>query len=353
MRAPLKNLLVCSALALLPLPATAMTSCAIRDFVPDAADLARLDSGAVGEWDRSFDEKYIDVEDVDGNLWSYYALERRPANADKLVVFLHGFLEFANAWEQQLAYFGEDYHVVALDLKGHRYSSSPDTVAEYDFLELAFELRKLINCLGYESASVVGHDFGGGIAWVMGMLHPDVIDGLVILSVPHPYLFGRALLDPYSDQAERSAYIGHAQSYALADNLAFSSIILSDTSIFRSGFYRGKRILRLVNEVWAPLSGWKQMKHYYRAMPYPANPQDYPALLTPFQNNIYTVRRPTLLMWGLDDPYFAPEAYEGVEALVTELQTVTYPQGTHFLHHDATDLNQRLAAFLEEVYDSP
>ncbi len=340
-------------LACLPTAALALGTCAIRDFEPNAADVERLESGNVGAWDQSFDQRQIDVEDVDGNIWSYYALERRPPGATKLVVFLHGFLEFANAWEEQLDYFGNQYHVLALDLKGHRYSSSPDIVEEYDFLEIAYELRKLINCVGYESATVVGHDFGGGIAWVLGMQHPDVIDGLVIISVPHPYLFGRALLNPDSDQAQRSKYVDYAQGYSLADNLAFSSVILSDTSIFKSGFYDGKRIFRLMNEVWFPLSGWKQMKHYYRAMPYPANAQDYPEELTPFQQKIYRVRRPTLLMWGLADKYFAEDAYAGVEQLVPDLETVIYPDGTHFLHHDAQDLNYRIEAFLERVYAQP
>lgn len=183
----------------------------------------------------------------------------------------------------------------------------------------------------------------------MGMLHPDAVDGLVILSVPHPYLFGRALLNPNGDQAQRSRYMDYARGTSLSDQLNFSKIIFSDLSIFNSGFYSGARILRLMLENWVPTSGWKTMKHYYRAMPYPATEQDYPTQLSAFQRKIYSIKRPTLFLWGLADPYFSSDTLNGIEDLVPDLELVTYPQGSHWLHHEATDLNQRIDTFLHRI----
>jgi len=324
-------------------------NCESSPFIAPETDRNRLESGLTGRWVQSIDEKRLTIKDIDGNSWDYYAIEKKPENPQGLVLFLHGFPEFAQAWEQQLEYFGNTHHAVAIDLKGHHYSSSPDNIEEYDFIELAWETRALIRCLGYDTATIVGHDFGGALGWIMGMLHPDAVDGLVILSVPHPYLFGRALLDPNSDQAQRSRYMDYARGTTLSDQLNFSKIIFSDLSIFESGFYSGTRILRLMLENWVPTSRWKTMKHYYRAMPYPANEQDYPVKLTAFQKKIYSVKRPTLFLWGLSDPYFAPETLNGIEELVPDLELIIYPNGTHWLHHEAEDLNLRIDTFLSRI----
>src|SRR5690606_6542204 len=96
----------------------------------------------------------------------------------------------------------------------------------------------------------------------------------------------------------------------LKDQLNFSRIVFSDFSIFKSGFYRGKRLLRLAYENWLPLNRWREMKNYYRAMPIPATEQDYPAQLSPFQHKIYSIKVPTLVLWGMADPYFSPEVLD-------------------------------------------
>lgn len=325
------------------------SSCQQSAFIPTPQDQARLESGLVGNWNQSFTEMTLTIEDIDGNPWDYFAIEKKPQNPAGLILFLHGFPEFAYAWEQQIEYFGNTHHAVAIDLKGHHNSSSPDSIDEYDFIEIAWEIRAVIRCLGYDTATIVGHDFGGSIGWIMGMLHPDAVEGLVIMSVPHPYLFGRALLDPASDQVERSRYVGYAQGTTLSDQLNFSKIIFSDFSIFESGFYSGKRILRLMLENWIPTRRWKTMKHYYRAMPYPANELDFPPQLSAFQKKIYTVKRPTLFLWGLADPYFSQDTLNGIEDLVPDLELVTYPAGTHWLHHEADDLNQRIETFISRI----
>lgn len=328
---------------------TYASTCEETPYSGPIAHQQQLDSGITGQWNSSFDEKLISIQDIDGNTWQYFALEKRPDTAKALLIFLHGFPEFAWAWEEQLDYFGTQYHSIALDLKGHHYSSRPDEIEEYDFIELAWELEAIIDCLGYEKAVIIGHDFGGTLAWMMGMLHPNRVQGLVVLSVPHPYLFGRALLDPQSDQEELSRYIDYARGTTLSDQLSFSKIIFSDFSIFESGFYSGARIFRLMVENWIPTSHWKTMKHYYRAMPYPADEQNYPAQLTQFQKKIYSVKRPTLLLRGLSDPYFSDQAYQGMEELITDLEYITYPNGTHWLHHEAEDLNQRIETFLHRI----
>lgn len=329
----------------------AAPECQLSDADVPSIDQQRLNHGSVGRWDTSLLQQTIGITDIDGNHWEYYSLQKKPDTAQptRLVLFLHGFPEFAAAWEQQLAYFGEQVHAVAIDLKGHHYSSAPDAVDEYNFIELGWETRAIINCLGYRSAVIVGHDFGGGIAWTMGMLHPDIVDGLVILNAPHPYLFGRELLNPDSDQAERIRYMMYARGGSLQDQLNFTKIIFSDFSLFNSGFYRGKRILRLMLENWLPLTRWSSMKAYYRAMPLPATEQDYPAQLSDFQRKIYSIKVPTLVLWGMADPYFAPSILDGLPTLVPDLEVVRYPGASHWINHEADDLNAQIQQFMARL----
>lgn len=325
--------------------------CSTTPYSVPARDQARLDRGTVGEWDNSFQQNLYTIEDIDGHPWNYFALEKKPNNVEpkRLVLFLHGFPEFAWAWERQLSALGNDVHAVAIDLKGHHYSSSPEEIGEYNFLEVAWEMRALIKCLGYEKATIVGHDFGGAIAWTLGMLHPDIVEGLVILNAPHPYLFGRELLNANSSQNELSRYIGYAQGTTLGDNLDFTFFMMHDTTILQNDFYRGRRILRLLDENWLPTSRWKTMKNFYRGMPFPASEADFPATLTDFQRRIYTVRAPTLVLWGMQDRYFTPHLLEGLSELVPHLEVVRYPNATHWIHHEIDDLNSRISAFLSQL----
>lgn len=324
--------------------------CQSTPFPTPARDLARLDRGSVGVWESDFQQEMITIDDIDGNPWQYFTLQKKPDNdaPKSLVLFLHGFPEFAWAWEHQLAVLGDQVHAVAIDLKGHHYSAAPEDVDEYHLLELAWEIRALIRCLGYEKATLVGHDFGGEIAWTMGMLHPDMVEGLVLLNAPHPYLFGRELLNPDSDQRALSRYMGYARGETIKSNLDFAGFILSDTSILKTDFYRGKRILRLMQETWLPLNRWKTMKNYYRAMPFPVSEADFPATLSTFQRKIYRVRVPTLVLWGMSDPYFSPHLLEGMEALVPRLEVVKYPDATHWIHHEIDDLNEQILRFLAQ-----
>ncbi|HET8704770.1 MAG TPA: alpha/beta fold hydrolase, partial [Pseudomonadales bacterium] len=174
--------------------AQASDACNIQPFVTPPRDAEILRSGLVGQWHTDFEQRLISIRDLDQHRLQYYSLEKKPAQSKELIIFLHGFPEFSWAWEKELEYFGQKMHAVALDLKGHHYSSAPDEVTEYDFVKLAWELRQIIHCLGYQNATLVGHDFGGGLAWATAMLYPDAVNALVVLNAPHIYLLGRAFL---------------------------------------------------------------------------------------------------------------------------------------------------------------
>ncbi len=119
------------------------------------------------------------------------------AGEGPLVVLLHGFPEFWFGWRLQIQPIAAaGFRVVAPDTRGYNLSSKPDGVAAYDTAKLAADIRDLVHERGAESALLVGHDWGGSIAWATAMNHPEVVDRLAILNAAHPRKLSQGLHHP-------------------------------------------------------------------------------------------------------------------------------------------------------------
>src|SRR3954447_16655463 len=147
-------------------------------------------------------EGYAEVGDV--------TLHYVEAGDGPLIVLLHGFPEFWYGWRLQIApLVAAGFRVVAPDTRGINLSSRPDGGAPYYADKLAADIRGLILERGAESALVVGHDWGGTIAWTMAMNHPEVVDRLAILDAAHPRKLNEGLKHP--GQLKRSWYFFYFQ----------------------------------------------------------------------------------------------------------------------------------------------
>jgi epoxide hydrolase 4 len=128
------------------------------------------------------------------------------AGEGPLVVLLHGFPEFWFSWRFQIpALVAAGFRVVAPDMRGYNLSSKPRRASAYDTDRLAADLRDLIRERGCERAFVAGHDWGAGVAWITAMNHPEVIERLAILNMPHPRRMHQGLRTPR--QLVKSWYI--------------------------------------------------------------------------------------------------------------------------------------------------
>ena len=127
-----------------------------------------------------------------------------------LVLLLHGFPEFWWSWRHQLVALADaGYHAVAADLRGYAASDKPPE--GYDGPTLTADVTGLIRALGGAPAVIVGHDWGGALAWCAAALAPEAVRGIVAVSVPHPLRFRAALAAGRSGQARRSAYMARFQ----------------------------------------------------------------------------------------------------------------------------------------------
>ena len=134
-------------------------------------------------------EGYAQVGDVN--------LHYVEAGDGPLIVLLHGFPEFWFGWRRQIEPLAEaGFRVVAPDTRGYNLSSKPEGFESYGVDLLADDIRGLIGELGAESAHVVGHDWGGSIAWTIAMNHPEVVGRLAILNAAHPRRLSEGLKHP-------------------------------------------------------------------------------------------------------------------------------------------------------------
>src|SRR2546427_4334609 len=157
--------------------------------------------------------------DVNGIRLHYVTVGRGP-----LVVFVHGFPEFWYAWRNQLREFGRDHQAVAPDMRGYNLSSKPADLAQYRVAHLVEDLRALAAHLGHERFALVGHDWGGVVAWAFAIAHPERLEKLVIVNAPHPAVFERELRENPAQQ-EASRYMltfrsAQAEQILAADDYA-------------------------------------------------------------------------------------------------------------------------------------
>jgi pimeloyl-ACP methyl ester carboxylesterase len=107
------------------------------------------------------------------------------AGTGPLVVLLHGFPESWYSWRHQLVALAEaGYHVVAPDQRGYGGTDAPTEIDQYAMLHLVGDVIGLVDALGEATAVVVGHDWGGPVAWHTAQFRPDVVRGVAVLSVP-------------------------------------------------------------------------------------------------------------------------------------------------------------------------
>src|SRR5580698_10990905 len=129
-----------------------------------------------------------DYAEVNGVRLHYVSAGKGP-----LIIFLHGFPEFWYEWKDQLPEFAKDHRAVAPDMRGYNLSAKPADVDAYQMKHLVEDVRALAEHLGYKKFILVGHDWGGGVAWSFAIAHPEYLEKLVIVNCPHPTILERNL----------------------------------------------------------------------------------------------------------------------------------------------------------------
>lgn len=243
------------------------------------------------------------------------------------VLFLHGFPETSYSWRRQLpALAAAGFRAIAMDLRGYGKSSKPPEVDAYRLTELVRDVAGLAIQLG--ARQIVAHDWGGVIAWLLPMLHPGVVDRMVILNSPHPVPLARELRT--FRQKIRFLY----QLFVHPSLLRFAL----PPMMRRAGRFTEADI-DVMKESWRPREARRAMSNYYKAL------RRHRAALRPL---IRPIDIPVMLIWGERDPVFVRETTERFDEWVPNLRVERIARAGHFVQTDAPErVNELLLGFLE------
>jgi pimeloyl-ACP methyl ester carboxylesterase len=264
------------------------------------------------------------------------------AGKGPLVLLLHGFPEHWYAWRRQIPALAEaGFHVVAPDMRGYNLSDKPTGVRSYRVEELAADVVALIGHFGGTQAHVVGHDWGGLVAWWTAILHPDRVARLAILNAPHPATAGRGLFR--HGQLRKSQYVfwfqfaGLAERRFAADDFALLRRLLRRDPV-HEGAFSDEDVERYVEALRRPGALTAAM-NYYRATVRGVLRLSFKA-----RRRIAT---PTLLIWGERDRYLGNHLIDGTDRWVPQLRVERIPDASHWVQSDApARVNALLLDFL-------
>ena len=258
----------------------------------------------------------------------------------KLMLFIHGWPEFWYAWKEQLPEFARDFHVVAPDTRGINLSDKPTDVAAYHGKHLVEDMRQLIGALGHERAIVVAHDWGGAAAWNLAAWHPEVVEKLVILNSPHPVLYARELANNPEQQA--------ASQYMLLLRDPKAERVLAEDN-YRRLFHQldgwkksakppSAQDLEEYRKAWTQPGALTAGLNSYRATPlHPPTKNDAGVDASKLSAEKFTIRVPTLVIWGMDDTALRPGLLDGLDRFVPDLTIERIEGASHWVAHESPD----------------
>ena len=247
-----------------------------------------------------------------------------------LVVMIHGFPDFWYSWRHQMEGLADDFQVVAIDQRGYNRSGAPEGQENYDMSLLVSDVATVIHHLGHDSATIVGHDWGGAVAWQFAFALPQMVDRLIVLNLPHPNGLGREMAA--NEEQQRNS--GYAR--------AFQAGSASDPDIFFGGPMTPETI-----------SGWvtdpEARAHYVEAF----GRSDFDAMLAYYKQNYPSgdggdsiaggatpqLDVPLLLFHGLEDAALHSNGLNNTwDWNDGDTTIVAVPGAGHFVQQDASDL---------------
>ena len=247
-----------------------------------------------------------------------------------LVVMIHGFPDFWYSWRHQMEALSQRFQVVAIDQRGYNLSDKPKGVENYDMQLLVGDVAAVIRHLGAERATIVGHDWGGVVAWQVAMRLPQLVDNLIILNLPHPNGLARELrTNP--EQIKNSEYARNFQRKDPSDPTVFFGKPMTAESL--AGWVRDPAARKRYVEAFKQSDFDAMLNYYKRNYPRESGPDAAPVPELP------KVKMPVLLFHGLNDQALHSDGLSGTwEWLEKDLTLVTVPGAGHFVQQDAADL---------------
>ena len=273
-----------------------------------------------------------------------------------VLLFLHGFPEAAFVWDDMLLHFSKPenggYRCVAPNLRGYEKSSHPSEVSAYRAKFLVQDIAALIQIESGTSAlkALVAHDWGGGVAWNLANQMPQLMHKLIIINSPHPGTFLRDLKN-HPAQIEASAYMNYFCEPHAAQELSANQfeVLFGFVGKGLPPTWLTEDVKEKYRQAWS--TGIQGGLNYYRASPLKPDPSGIPHTgdiqKLDLPNEMFRIKVPTLLIWGMQDVALLPSLNEGLETFIPKLKYVKVENGSHWVVHEHPEVIQReIAAYL-------
>ncbi len=280
--------------------------------------------------------EYIEVNGINLHI-------AKKGSGIKLVILLHGWPEFWYTWRYQIPVLAEHYTVVAPDLRGFNLSDKPIGIENYEMSVVAKDIADLIKKLGFEKAYIVGHDWGGAVAWTFSVLYPELTDKLVILNSPHPRIMMQAFKNSPS-QLLKSWYMFMHQLPIIPELLYTFTLPLFFKQFVKGWMYNKENFTD--EDLQEFIKAYKQKGaltgslNYYRTM-----------LRVKHHDPIFKqkTKASTLFIWGEGDKALGKELTYDTQKYVDASLTIKYiPNCSHWTQNDCPELvNNFMLEFFE------
>lgn len=254
-----------------------------------------------------------------------FTTELRGAESGELVVFLHGFPQTRYTWRAELeAVAAVRYRCCAFDQRGYSPAARPGDIDAYRPEEMVADVIAVAEAIGYERFHLVGHDWGGQIAWCTAALHPERVRTLAIISRPHP----RAFLQSLKNDPDQSARSVHHQRFQNPD--AADELLANDAAQLRDTYVKWGGVPAADAQAYLATLGEREALNaainWYRAV------RDTQINIA----QLPSVEVPTLYVWGTGDSTVGRAAAEGTRAMVDgPFEFIELPGVGHFVTDEA------------------
>lgn len=254
------------------------------------------------------------------------------------VLLLHGFPEFWYSWRHQMQALADaGFTAIAPDLRGYNLSDKPQGRSAYRVEKLIADIEGLLAALGHSKAHIVGHDWGGYLAFYLAAHRPKLVDRLVVLNGPHPKIMARELSNPR--QLAMSWYMFFFQLPRLPERLITTrkglARIFHGPDVGKGSAFSDDDLSRYVAAMKQPGAATASINWYRAAFSPPR-----------FSRRIPPIQAPTLVLWGERDRFLGTGQLRGLEREARDLTVVRFPDAGHWLQQERPrEVSERIVQF--------
>ena len=271
---------------------------------------------------------------IEANGLRFEVLEE--GSGDKLALCLHGFPEHAVSWRHQIPVLAEmGYRVWAVNQRGYGRTTRPTQVVDYALPHLVDDVAALIDAANAKHVALIGHDWGGVVAWCLAAGQHRPLERLVIMNGPHPLCFRAAL--KHWRQMRKSWYVAFFQLPRLPERI----LTMNGGAIVRrmfGGVALPRDVLAVYTRQITEPGAATAMLNWYRAIRLRSSRT---------LNVAQVIDVPTLVVWGERDVALDPICLNGTDRYVRDLTVKQLPGISHWVQQDAPHVvNELLQKFL-------